>query len=78
MQAYLIGPVLKEQAVIASVSGDAGKTARRYDQTLIDIIGSARPTAPPMKFSQGLDISLWIRMLYSSLVDADFLIQSYI
>lgn len=27
----------------------------------------------PWKFSTGLDISLWIRMLYSCLVDADFL-----
>ena len=28
---------------------------------------------PPWKFSDGMDVSLWIRMLYSSLVDADFL-----
>lgn len=27
----------------------------------------------PWKFSQGLDLSLWIRMLFSCLVDADFL-----
>ena len=43
------------------------------DQSIIDIIGSARPTVPPWKFSEGLDLSLWIRMLYSCLVDADFL-----
>ncbi|CFX74460.1 Helicase, C-terminal [Syntrophomonas zehnderi OL-4] len=43
------------------------------DQSIIDIIGSAQPTIPPWKFSEGLDLSLWIRMLYSCLVDADFL-----
>lgn len=32
-----------------------------------------KPDPPPWKFSEGLDISLWIRMLYSCLVDADFL-----
>lgn len=29
--------------------------------------------AVPWKFDRGLDLSLWIRMLFSSLVDADFL-----
>lgn len=34
----------------------------------------AKPAAPPWKFdNEGLDLSLWIRMLFSSLVDADFL-----
>lgn len=33
----------------------------------------SRPGQPPWKFADGLDLSLWIRMLYSSLVDADFL-----
>lgn len=28
---------------------------------------------PPWKFKDGLDISLWIRMLFSCLVDADYL-----
>ena len=28
---------------------------------------------PPWRFSNGLDLSLWIRMLFSCLVDADFL-----
>lgn len=33
-----------------------------------------RPSRPPWKFdTEGLDMSLWIRMLFSSLVDADFL-----
>ena len=33
-----------------------------------------RPSRPPWKFdSAGLDMSLWIRMLFSCLVDADFL-----
>ncbi len=29
--------------------------------------------APPMKFGQGREMAFWIRMLYSCLVDADFL-----
>lgn len=29
--------------------------------------------SPPWKFADGMDCSLWIRMLYSCLVDADFL-----
>lgn len=40
---------------------------------IVDIIESAKPDAPPWQFAKGLDLSLWIRMLYSSLVDADFL-----
>jgi len=34
----------------------------------------SRPSSPPWKFdNSGLDMSLWIRMLFSCLVDADFL-----
>jgi CRISPR-associated endonuclease/helicase Cas3 len=37
-------------------------------------VKSTKPATTPWAFSgQGLDISLWIRMLYSCLVDADFL-----
>jgi CRISPR-associated endonuclease/helicase Cas3 len=37
-------------------------------------VAQHRPSQPPWKFSTaGLDISLWIRMLFSCLVDADFL-----
>ena len=43
------------------------------DTSTIDKIRSAKPTLPPWHFKKGLDLSLWIRMLYSSLVDADFL-----
>lgn len=33
-----------------------------------------RPSSPPWKFSpRGIDMALWIRMLFSCLVDADFL-----
>ncbi len=32
-----------------------------------------KPVSPPWKFDNGLDLSLWLRMLYSCLVDADFL-----
>lgn len=49
------------------------KSFADIDKSIIDIIGSAQPAVPPWKFSQGLDLSLWIKMLYSSLVDADFL-----
>lgn len=40
---------------------------------VLDGIQSVKLTAPPWKFEKDLDMSLWIRMLYSSLVDADFL-----
>ncbi len=36
-------------------------------------IRKLKPGNLPWKFDNGLDLSLWIRMLYSSLVDADFL-----
>jgi CRISPR-associated endonuclease/helicase Cas3 len=39
-----------------------------------EFLAANKPTNPPWKFdSEGLDMSLWIRMLFSSLVDADFL-----
>ena len=41
-----------------------------YRELLVD----SHPGLPPWKFNQkGLDLSLWIRMLFSCLVDADFL-----
>lgn len=40
---------------------------------ILDEISSSKPTSLPRAFSPGLDLSLWIRMLYSCLVDADFL-----
>nr|WP_202945743.1 CRISPR-associated helicase Cas3' [Acetonema longum] len=40
---------------------------------ILDKMQSSKPGTPPWKFSRGLDVSLWIRMLYSCLVDADFL-----
>lgn len=43
-------------------------------QQYLEIISNFRPSAPPWKFdNKGLDLSLWIRMLFSCLVDADFL-----
>jgi CRISPR-associated endonuclease/helicase Cas3 len=38
-----------------------------------DKLRSSKPGSLPWKFDNGLDLPLWIRMLYSSLVDADFL-----
>jgi CRISPR-associated endonuclease/helicase Cas3 len=43
------------------------------DTQFRDKIQSSKPDHPPWKFTRGLDLSLWIRMLYSCLVDADFL-----
>ena len=43
------------------------------DVFVVDKIQSSKPASPPWRFAKGLDVSLWIRMLYSSLVDADFL-----
>lgn len=49
------------------------KELEDIDSLIIDKIRSAKPTFPPWRFVKGLDLSLWIRMLYSCLVDADFL-----
>lgn len=49
------------------------KDLKDIDQEIVKLIHSAKPGIPPWKFEKGLDVSLWIRMLYSSLVDADFL-----
>ncbi len=39
-----------------------------------EFLSSNKPISPPWKFdSKSLDMSLWIRMLFSCLVDADFL-----
>lgn len=41
---------------------------------IIHDLQSAKPNRPPWQFNtEGLDFALWIRMLYSCLVDADFL-----
>lgn len=61
-----------------------GKAALSYrlsqikDLSDIDIlvqekVKQAKPSQLPWRFSQGLDVSLWIRMLFSCLVDADYL-----
>ncbi|MEN6299967.1 MAG: CRISPR-associated endonuclease Cas3'' [Anaerolineaceae bacterium] len=49
------------------------KKLEDIDSLIIDKLRSAKPTFPPWRFVKGLDLSLWIRMLYSCLVDADFL-----
>ncbi len=43
------------------------------DPAIIERISSLVPGKPPWKFADGLDMPLWIRMLFSCLVDADFL-----
>ncbi|CAM3972566.1 CRISPR-associated helicase Cas3' [Cohnella lubricantis] len=45
----------------------------QLDSSIVDNLRSSKSPHPPWKFAAGLDISLWIRMLYSSLVDADYL-----
>ncbi|NLJ40455.1 MAG: CRISPR-associated helicase Cas3' [Clostridiales bacterium] len=49
------------------------KEQYRLERFIVEGAEKARPTAIPRKFSGGLDTSLWIRMLYSCLVDADYL-----
>lgn len=49
------------------------KDTNDIDQTIVKLVSAAKPGLPPWKFTQGLDLSLWIRMLYSCLVDSDFL-----
>jgi CRISPR-associated endonuclease/helicase Cas3 len=43
------------------------------DQQVVSLTRLASLPEAPWKFGRGIDMSLWIRMLYSSLVDADFL-----
>lgn len=40
---------------------------------IADNLKVSKPELPPWRFVNGLDLSLWIRMVYSCLVDADFL-----
>lgn len=62
----------------------AGRSSLKYQESQIESLDDvnksivekvcvAKPGSPPWKFSKKLDMSLWIRMLYSCLVDADFL-----
>jgi CRISPR-associated endonuclease/helicase Cas3 len=62
----------------------AGQSALEFQESqvkdLIDIgsfiadnLKASKPELPPWMFENGLDLSLWIRMIYSCLVDADFL-----
>jgi len=49
------------------------KDINAIERQFVDTIRQAKPASPPRRFSRGLDLSLWIRMLFSCLVDADFL-----
>ena len=49
------------------------KDLNDINQNILSLIPLSGLPNPPWKFSNGLDLSLWIRMLYSCLVDADFL-----
>lgn len=62
----------------------AGRAALQYqlvnfkdiddlDKEIIDHLRGLKPERLPFQCKDGLDASLWIRMLYSCLVDADFL-----
>lgn len=49
-------------------------TTESIPEDIVSPIRNAHPDAPPRQFqSSGIDLSLWIRMIFSSLVDADFL-----
>lgn len=45
----------------------------QIDPQLIAKLQEVKPLRLPWKFKSGLDMSLWIRMLFSCLVDADYL-----
>lgn len=62
----------------------AGQASLQFQQTQVkdlsdiapfirDELQSSKPVSLPWKFAEGLDLSLWVRMVYSSLVDADYL-----
>lgn len=65
-------------------SAEGGRSSLQFQQSqvkdlkmiapfILEEIESSKPGSLPWKFAKGIDLSLWIRMLYSSLVDADFL-----
>ncbi len=65
-------------------SEDGGQASLKYklnsdidlksiDRSIIQNLETLEIDKIPWKFGRGLDLSLWIRMLFSSLVDADFL-----
>jgi CRISPR-associated endonuclease/helicase Cas3 len=67
-----------------SNSGESAQSSLKYQKCLVDTLDdidpsvihstlNANPSAPPWKFERGLDLALWIRMLFSCLVDADYL-----
>ncbi len=43
------------------------------DLEIVEMLTKGKPKLPPRRFEQGIDLSFWIRMLFSSLVDADYL-----
>lgn len=49
------------------------KDVDQINSIIKERLAKIKPTNPPWKFNHGLDLSLWIRMLFSCLVDADFL-----
>lgn len=49
------------------------KDLDEIEEFILEGIRTAKPQSPPRQFLNGLDLSLWVRMLYSCLVDADFL-----
>ncbi|GFN33930.1 CRISPR-associated endonuclease Cas3'' [Paenibacillus xylaniclasticus] len=45
----------------------------QIDSSLVAKLQELIPLRPPWRFKDGLDLSLWIRMIFSCLVDADYL-----
>lgn len=62
-------------AGMSSLNSQLNKPVRTddIDKDIIETVKKINPGNPPWQFANGLDLSLWIRMLYSSVVDADFL-----
>ena len=52
---------------------DRMKDCKEFLASFTTLIKAAAPKTPPRIFEDNTDLSLWIRMLYSCLVDADFL-----
>ncbi len=64
-----------EEVGQSSLKYRLGKTIdlNSIDPDLLNNLKLREISLPPWKFEKHLDLSLWIRMLFSSLVDADFL-----
>lgn len=74
MQDYLTVQVLRERVRLRCYFNlDRMKDCKEFLASFTTLIKATAPKTPPRIFEDNTDLSLWIRMLYSCLVDADFL-----